>query len=104
MYFQADGEQTKWLGYLTCDMRANINCVHLTGIKNENVERINWICDECLHSLKIARKLMDKIDEMKNVISDGFRTVKQDLGSKVDEVKKGVEGISEVAGDVSEVM
>lgn len=101
---QTDGEQIKWLGCSTCDTWAHIKCVHLTGVKYENVQRINWVCDECLHSLKIARKWMDKIDEMKDMINDGFRAVKQDLRSQVDEVKKGVEGVTEVVGDVSEAM
>ena len=64
--------------------------MYLAGIKNENIEKISWVCDPCLNEFTLARQLKQDLMELKEVVHQGFQAIKGEMKEKLKVVKEEV--------------
>lgn len=93
-YVCVDPTGDKWIGCCLCPKWCHVKCAHLSGIKSENIPKINWICNPCLHKASLATKIVEKIKEFKLELSKEISEVKQEVESRAVSVK---EELGEVA-------
>ena len=88
---RGEGKNSEWIGCGYCEKKwAHLKCVHLDGVKQANIAKINWLCaycDDWFKKKKIEEKDGNKwINLVKNVVENKMNATKKDIMEKVQEV------------------
>lgn len=88
---KALGTSSKVIGCDICPAWAHLKCVHLDGVKMEDIKLLDWACGPCFQGMKSVRK---DITEMKEIMKSLQEQVQMVLSGNLKEVTKVLEEVS----------
>ena len=93
----------KWVKCGFCANHAHTKCVYLTGVKTENIQHVNWLCDPCYKDLSYLKKFKCEMEEFKNDLKE--MTSKADkimekVDTKLDAILEFGDKMDEAAGNL----
>lgn len=87
--FFGDGKLSDWLGCVLCKSWAHIKCAHLSSLKRSDLEKVNWICEDCKADHIVMKKTIQqqgKTIRDLNELSIKLENTKQEIIAKVDSI------------------
>lgn len=69
------GESGKWIGCCLCSAWSHVKCASLSGVKTDNLKKINWVCSSCLDKAKFALSLTEKVDGLSSKLNSLQSTI-----------------------------
>ena len=84
-YVCQDGHTSKWIGCGSCHRWAHLKCVHLNGVKAEEIKHITWSCKWCYSMLS---EFMKKFRELNQTMAEELRESVVKVEDKIESLKQ----------------
>lgn len=76
----------KWIGCITCNRWSHTKCASLTGIKEDNIKKVNWVCDNCKVEFITWKCNKNDLDDFRKLVHEGFKAVNDKVDSLSDNI------------------
>lgn len=94
----------RWIGCICCERWAHIKCAFLSGIKDDNIKKVDWVCIPCKMEFSHWKNVVQDLDDLKARVNNGLQEMKNDLSNVNNDVKLVKVHVCSIGVAVEEVL
>ena len=81
---------------------SHLTCAYLRGVRKDDLNKLAWICDDCIHWSKNVKSIKKEFEEMQKRFWCEFSVANEKLHNVLEVIDKGISDVKNTVEELTE--